>query len=1475
MTKNYSHRVTHPLHSFIACLGFLLSSQVHAVEPTQGGIVYSEPNFGGASWAVAEGTYDMNDLIAGGIGNDNVSSVKVAPGYQIQLCAHGPTDCVSHPASAASLGSGNNSTSSLIVSKSASTSIMTAIDALAKHVKGDTNLSEQALYDLRDNIINDAGYSDAASDLPLVVQGYQTIQSYESVHGPLFTDAGTKSFRKDDSLTDGHALARIMHVVYQLVFDGVNVANLAANPGLVGAIVFKSHEYFPGAVPRASNPNAVYQMRIDASVPEDWGRPNLYSKLPARRPTGAYVAPGTVAEVIVPPHLVNQGYKIRVGAHSYDLTGKGTQRRVGRVSNTFPISSTSTKVANPFGGNLYIDVPYLADDGIVTVQIKNTIRAPFYSARSFDKTTAAQWEVEKTHPGIFADIESERSMISLPSKWVRGDWDVVTVLQNNDDMADAMSTFMGRPEVRNKPLNFSQVDVDFRGNAFFPGYPMSNFPNFDDAEAPSQFQPSTFPHETAMHEMTHATLALFFRNESESIVHLPYILLLNKEYGTSLQLAFAGSVHQPQGDDVTLTDAFNTWALTDNFLAGVEANGWQYHYNYRGYGNYMDIIELFGWDALITLNRDINQHWVDFGDAIPRQFYEQGTDDRLLRLSRAAGADIRPIFHLWGRAPDNPQALASDLQAEGLKPSAKIYDRLLQHRASLPKTQAQFQDFWSRIGRDVWTETVWAPMIDNFDPARAQAAARQIDQLVALYFPNGRPATTDVVTVYQDHDFTGIRVDLEPGTYGFAALESMGIGNDRISSIQVKDGYSVFACAHSTNESCRTISASTTSLGVLNNTISFIEVRKSTVTEPTVTIYGDNHFGGVNVDLPVGVYKASELEAMRIGNDAISSIEVHDGYTVYACQHTARDGTCRSFSDSAATLGLLNNQISYIEVNRSTISEPTVTVYGNDNYSGTNVDLAVGAYNLSDLESLGIGNDTVSSIRLHNGYSAYACQHGVGGGVCRRYTESTPALGLLNNAISYIEVTRPAASVHGSNNYTGTSAGLPVGVYGLDALKSLGIQNDTISSIQVQDGYAVYACEDGGGNGRCADYVNSTPSLGVMNDTISYIEVVEYLPIARAQIDTDADGIPDVTELAENTDPIDASSLRDSNSDGIADFIDADSDNDGIWNENEHGGLAYYDRDRDGVPAYLDDNDYNEAKGNDDNAVELLFDPDRNGIASFQEVPVSTVDFDADQVPDHIEAIEGTDPADANSFSDFDQDKVPDYIDTDDDNDGIPDNIEGGADADGDNIPNYLDTDSDGDGTSDLLEGMTDVDGNLIPNFLDDATQHTVPSNDQDNDGIADEVEGAWDADLDGIANMRDTDSDNDAIPDSIETNADLDADGIPNFLDTDADGDSITDLIEGDEDVDGDSLGNFMDQDSDADAIPDSVETDADLDGNGVADFIDNDELGLTTSSESQTDSPTEPQVRTGTGSLDPLLVLLMLAVMRGLLRVRRRVSP
>lgn len=61
----------------------------------------------------------------------------------------------------------------------------------------------------------------------------------------------------------------------------------------------------------------------------------------------------------------------------------------------------------------------------------------------------------------------------------------------------------------------------------------------------------------------------------------------------------------------------------------------------------------------------------------------------------------------------------------------------------------------------------------------------------------------------------------------------------------------------------------------------------------------------------------------------------------------------------------------------------------------------------------------------------------------------------------------------------------------------------------------------------------------------------------------------------------------------------------------------------------------------------------------------------------------------------------------DQDDDTIPDNVEGAADVDGDNVPNFLDDDSDGDGRPDVEEvgpdpnNPLDSNGDGIPDFLD------------------------------------------------------------------------------------------------------------------------------------------------------------------------------
>jgi len=167
-------------------------------------------------------------------------------------------------------------------------------------------------------------------------------------------------------------------------------------------------------------------------------------------------------------------------------------------------------------------------------------------------------------------------------------------------------------------------------------------------------------------------------------------------------------------------------------------------------------------------------------------------------------------------------------------------------------------------------------------------------------------------------------------------------------------------------------------------------------------------------------------------------------------------------------------------------------------------------------------------------------------------------------------------------------------------------------------------------------------------------------------------------------------------------------------------------------------------------------------------------------------------------LEDVDGDEIPDLEDLDNDNDGIPDLVEGTTvDTDNDSIPNYLDADSDDDSIPDFAEAgpnanvPQDTDGDGQPDYLDtDSNNDGIDdiasnANDSDSDGISDLIEGDQDSDGDGIINSLDIDSDNDVIPDSVEigltapTPVDTDGDLIPDFLDLDSDNDGIPDIYE------------------------------------------------------------------------------------------------
>jgi len=122
--------------------------------------------------------------------------------------------------------------------------------------------------------------------------------------------------------------------------------------------------------------------------------------------------------------------------------------------------------------------------------------------------------------------------------------------------------------------------------------------------------------------------------------------------------------------------------------------------------------------------------------------------------------------------------------------------------------------------------------------------------------------------------------------------------------------------------------------------------------------------------------------------------------------------------------------------------------------------------------------------------------------------------------------------------------------------------------------------------------------------------------------------------------------------------------------------------------------------------------------------------------------------------TDTDGDGIIDSIDIDDDNDGILDTVEGGGDFDGDGIINSLDLDSDGDGILDIIESQ--------PN----TGAKTLSGNDADNDGLDDNFD-ADDNNTDPIASAGTTPT----ITTAVDTT--------PDYLDIDADDDGIPDNIE------------------------------------------------------------------------------------------------
>lgn len=405
--------------------------------------------------------------------------------------------------------------------------------------------------------------------------------------------------------------------------------------------------------------------------------------------------------------------------------------------------------------------------------------------------------------------------------------------------------------------------------------------------------------------------------------------------------------------------------------------------------------------------------------------------------------------------------------------------------------------------------------------------------------------------VYENTHFSGKSQSLKAGDYRSADLS--GVGNDAISSVRVPEGFKLIVFENDNFEGdFFEITTSIPSLDFWSDRISSIRVidlqnrsmKNNQTTSPTTTtttnnnnnntstpssnsgnippnqgggnqpwwagnkpsvnysdndivIFADKNFQGQGQILTEGRYNDRQL---TIGNDALSSIKVPQGYTVRLFEHGNFDGKTLDVKADISDLVSLrwDNLTSSIQVFKG---EPPANIntgsiallYQHSNFDGRSQVLGEGRYLTKDF---GLAHD-LTSLRVTQGYYVRLFEQDNFRGASIDITGDVNDLSSVgwNDRAMSLQVIRGLSptqqfnnnSVNNQNwnpnqvtfyqlaNYAGKMMSLPEGNYG--TLSGMQVGNYDISSIRIPMGFTVRLYSRENGQGSFVDITQDTDNL--------------------------------------------------------------------------------------------------------------------------------------------------------------------------------------------------------------------------------------------------------------------------------------------------------------------------------------------------------------------------------------------------------------
>lgn len=378
-------------------------------------------------------------------------------------------------------------------------------------------------------------------------------------------------------------------------------------------------KFFPGDVPKEAK-RVKKVIEIDTSIP-DW------------HSTGLYAAPGEVLTIRVPKEAAGKGLAVRIGAHSDTLWHLPTWRRCPEICRTFPIDKPEVKVANAFGGLVYIVVPRGCRLGKVQVEVDGAVEAPYFV---LGRTPIDDWVQRIRYlPAPWAELATSKIVLTVPSDVIRNLDHPEEVMDFWDKVLDACAELAAIPKERERPERIV-ADIQISAGYMHSGYPIMT--HLDAAKVMVDVTCLMTNSHGAVwglfHELghNHQSPDWTFEGTGEVTVNLFTLYVLDKVCRIP-----------PERTRKELSKDGRAEALRRFFASGAKFEVWKSD-PFLALIMYVQIQEAFGWDAF----RKVFAEYRQLSPNERPKNDDEKRDQWLIRLSRIVGRNLARFFDTWG-----------------------------------------------------------------------------------------------------------------------------------------------------------------------------------------------------------------------------------------------------------------------------------------------------------------------------------------------------------------------------------------------------------------------------------------------------------------------------------------------------------------------------------------------------------------------------------------------------------------------------------------------------------------------------------------------------------------------------------------------------------------------------------------------------------------------------------------------------------